>query len=66
VALFRERGVRYLVTSTPRLGTRSFGTNLMESVLVALAGKGRALQPAEVEEMIAALGWKPNIEALNP
>jgi hypothetical protein len=65
VALFRERGVSYLVTSTPRLGTRSFGTNLMESVLVALAGKGRALEPPEIEEMLEALGWHPNLEKLN-
>jgi hypothetical protein len=65
VALFRERGVSYLVTSTPRLGTRSFGTNLMESVLVALAGKGRALEPDEVEELLDALGWGPNLEKLN-
>ncbi len=65
VRLFRERGVRYLVTSTPRLGTRSFGTNVMEAVLVALAGKGRALEPAEAQEMIALLGWRPNIERLN-
>ena len=65
VALFRERGVSYLVTSTPRLGTRSFGTNLMEAVLVALAGKGRPLEPPEVEEMLQALGWHPNLEKLN-
>ena len=65
VQLFRERGVSYLVTSTPRLGTRSFGTNVMESVLVALAGKGRALEPDEVEEMLSALGWEPNVEKLN-
>jgi len=64
VNLFRERGVRYLITSTPRLGTRSFGTNLMESVLVALAGKGRALDESEVVEMLAALQWEPNVEAL--
>lgn len=66
VQLFRERGVRYLVTSTPRLGARSFGTNLMESVLVALAGKGRALEHAEIEELLSALGWHPNLEKLNP
>jgi len=65
VALFCKRGVAYLVTSTPRLGTRSFGTNVMESALVALAGKGRALDPHEVEEMLEALGWQPRLEKLN-
>ena len=37
VAFLRERGVRRLVTTTPRLGGRSFGTNVMEAMLVALA-----------------------------
>lgn len=65
VALYRERGVRYLVTSTPRLGTRSFGTNVMEAVLVALAGKGRPLESHEVRELLDALGWRPNVEKLS-
>jgi hypothetical protein len=65
VELFRSRGVRYLVTSTPRLEGRTFGTNLMECVLVALAGQGRALRPAEVEALLEELGWRPNIEKLN-
>lgn len=65
VEAFRERGVRYLVTSTPRLEGRSFGTNMMESALVAIAGKGRPLTTAELEEMIAQLGLKPTLEQLN-
>jgi len=64
VALFRERGVRYLITSTPRLGERSFGTNLMECTLVALSGKGRPLMMQEVDALLDQLGWKPNIERL--
>ena len=43
VELFRSAGVSHLVTSTPRLEGRSFGTNMMEAALVALAGKGRPL-----------------------
>lgn len=64
MALFAERGVSYLVTSTPRLGTRTFGANVMEAVLVALSGKGRPLERAEVEELLEALGWGPNLERL--
>ncbi|OGO05980.1 MAG: hypothetical protein A2Y73_06720 [Chloroflexi bacterium RBG_13_56_8] len=41
------------------------GTNLMETTLVALAGKGRPLKPHEVEEMLDALGWHPNLEKPN-
>jgi len=38
VALFRQVGVKYLLTSTPVLNGRSFGTNMMEAALVAAAG----------------------------
>ncbi|RLC74922.1 MAG: quinate 5-dehydrogenase [Chloroflexi bacterium] len=65
VEAFRERGVRYLVTSTPRLEGRSFGTNMMESALVAVAGKGRPLTTDELEDMIAQLGLKPTLQRLN-
>jgi hypothetical protein len=37
--IFGEAGVRYLVTTTPVLDGRSFGTNLMEAGLVAAAGR---------------------------
>ncbi len=65
VEAFRKRGVRYLVTSTPRLEGRSFGTNMMESALVAIAGKGRPLTTDELEEMIARLDLKPTLQRLN-
>lgn len=65
VAIFRQAGVRYLVTSTPRLGGRSFGTNMMEAMMVAVSGKGRPLTDAELEDLIDELGFHPNIEPLN-
>ncbi len=65
VELLRERGVRYLVTTTPRLEGRSFGTNVMEAALVALAGKGRPLTTEEIEALIAELDMKPTIEKLS-
>ncbi len=37
--LLRERGVATLVTTTPEMGGRSFGTNILEGVLTALSGK---------------------------
>lgn len=66
VAAFRATGARYLVTTTPRLEGRSFGTNMMEAMLVATSGKGRKLTDEELTEMIDLLGFKPNIELLNP
>lgn len=66
VEAFRQRGVRYLVTSTPRLEGRSFGTNMMEAALVAVAGKGRPLTTAELQEMLVQLDMKPTLQRLNP
>lgn len=39
VKLFKQAGVKYLVTSTPVLEGRSFGTNMMEAALVAATGR---------------------------
>lgn len=64
VELLRARGVRYLVTTTPRIQGRSFGTNVMEATLVALAGKGRPLRQDEIEAMVAELDLRPTIERL--
>lgn len=67
VAALRRRGVSWLVTTTPVYGGRSFGTNVMEAVLVALLGK----RPEEITaedylEMIRRLDLKPAIRALDP
>ncbi len=65
VKLFRELGVRYLVTSTPVLDGRSFGTNMMEAALVAVAAKGRALTRQELSAMLDQLGFVPQLQQLN-
>jgi hypothetical protein len=65
VELFRKCGVKYLVTTTPVMDGRSFGTNMMEAALVALAGKGRALTWPELTELIDKLGFEPQIQELN-
>jgi hypothetical protein len=65
VEQFKKAGVKYLVTTTPVLEGRSFGTNMMEAALVALAGKGRALSYDELKEMIAKLGFEPQLQELN-
>jgi hypothetical protein len=65
VEAFRQRGVRYLVTSTPRVEGRSFGTNMMEAALVAIAGKGRPLTTDELQEMLEQLDLKPTLQRLN-
>jgi hypothetical protein len=65
VELFRKCGVRYLVTTTPVLDGRSFGTNMMESALIALSGKKRVLKPDEYEELLKKLKFEPSLQELN-
>lgn len=65
VALFRQVGVKYLVTSTPVLDGRSFGTNMMEAALIAVSGKKRALTHEEINELLKQLHFKPQLQALN-
>lgn len=65
VQLFRQAGVKYLVTTTPVLEGRSFGTNMMEAALIAASGKGRALTYAELDELLEKLGFEPQLQELN-
>lgn len=65
VETFRKAGVKYLVTTTPVLEGRSFGTNMMEAALVAISGKGRPLTWPELTEMIDKLGFEPQLQELN-
>ena len=65
VDLFRQRGTRYLVTTTPVMDGRSFGTNMMEAALVAVAGKGRVLTHEELTGLIAQQGFEPKLLHLN-
>jgi len=65
VELFRKAGVKYLVTTTPVLEGRSFGTNMMEAALVAISGKGRPLSLEEYSVLLEKLKFEPNIQELN-
>lgn len=65
VAFLKARGIKYLITTTPLLDGRTFGANMMEAALVAVAGKGRALTAAELNELIDRLGFEPTIQKLN-
>lgn len=65
VEIFRQAGIKYLITSTPVLQGRSFGTNMMEAALVAIAGKGRKLTHAELIELLDKLGFEPQLQELN-
>ena len=61
IEMLREAGVKRAYTSTPNIGGESFGTNVMEGVLVALLGKRpEELTPADYEDALNRLNWKPN------
>ena len=63
--LFRKLGVKYLVTTTPVLEGRSFGTNMMEAALVAISGKGRPLKRDEYADLLTRLNLEPQLQELN-
>jgi len=65
VMLFRQVGIKYLITSTPVLEGRSFGTNMMEAALIAVSGKGRKLTNEELSQMLDQLGFQPQLQELN-
>lgn len=65
VKLMKERGVELLVTTTPELNGRSFGTNVMEAVLVCIAGKApEDMTPEDYNTLLDKIGFKPRIEYL--
>ena len=65
VEFLRQRGVKYLITTTPNLDGRTFGTNMLEAALIAIAGKGRVLTTNELNALINQLGLEPQLQELN-
>jgi len=61
IALLKTRGVKAVITTTPRYDGRSFGTNTTEAMLTAYAGKGRRLSDEELNGLIDELGLKPTV-----
>lgn len=63
--MLRQRGVHTLVTTTPEIAGRSFGTNVLESMLVALIGpREYPVSPQEYEDMLNELHIEPRIKSL--
>jgi hypothetical protein len=72
VAMFRACGVRILVTTTPVLEGRSFGTNMMEAAIIAATGRREAVDynhPGSYYEWMAGLveqlGLQPQVQELD-
>lgn len=63
--MLRQAGVKVLVTTTPCLEGRSFGTNVMEAMLVALRGSDKPLAAAEYLELLERYNIESSVEYLN-
>ncbi|MGD8402981.1 MAG: hypothetical protein PVJ21_04935 [Anaerolineales bacterium] len=61
IELLKARGVKTVITTTPRYEGRSFGTNMMEAALTAFAGKGRRLSDDELNGLIDELRLMPTV-----
>jgi hypothetical protein len=62
----KKRNLHILVTVTPRLEGRSFGTNVMEATLLALMDKPQSeVTDADFQDLIDRIPLQPNIEVLN-
>ena len=65
IHFLRERGISTLVTTTPNIDGRSFGTNVMEALLVALLERPVAdITPADYLQLLDKVGFVPRIEHL--
>lgn len=69
--LFKNAGVRYLITTTPIVDGRSYGTNMMEAaILTALDWKEPVSYAnpngyfTKMSQVVAELGLKPNLKEL--
>lgn len=66
VEFLRQRHVRELITTTPNIEGRSFGTNVMEALLVALLNKPLAeITTEDYNRMLDKIGFVPRREMLD-
>jgi hypothetical protein len=66
VQMLKNRGAKLLVTSTPEFDGRSYGTNVMEALIVSLSGKKPEELTADMYmDMISQFGIKHRVEHLN-
>jgi hypothetical protein len=66
VAELQKRNLHILVTTTPRLNGRSFGTNVMETVLRVLIDKPyHQVTDNNFRDLMQQVGLKPELHVLN-
>jgi hypothetical protein len=63
----RKRGVWLLITDGPDMGGRSFATNVLQGVIVAVTGRRpEDITAAEYLQTALRAGFLPRIEELHP
>ncbi|MHB8730436.1 MAG: quinate 5-dehydrogenase [bacterium] len=66
-AALRRRGARRLITAAPEMEGRSFATNVLEGIVVALSGRRTdTMTPAEIIDWLQRAGVRPRVETLTP
>ena len=64
-AELKARGVKTLVTTTPEIGGRSYGTNLLEAILITLAAKNpQEMGTGEYENLLESYNLVPRVKML--
>jgi hypothetical protein len=60
--LLAQRGISRVVTTTPDMGGRSFGTNVIEALLVSILGKAvDNIKPDDYYHLLSEMNLKPGI-----
>jgi len=66
VALLWELGLATLITTTPELNGRTFGTNVLEGIIVAHFQRcPEELTRDDYLRALSEMGWKPTVRKLN-
>jgi hypothetical protein len=61
----RRRRAGLLITVSPEMDGRSFATNVLEGIVLALSGR-RDLRPQEYVQWLLRAGFRPRVETLTP
>lgn len=65
LVLLKQRGISKVITTTPDMGGRSFGTNVIEALMVSLMGKPiDQIKPENYYAMLKELNMKPGVTDL--
>lgn len=65
VKILKDRGAKLLITTTPDMGGRSFGTNVIEALMVAIMQKPiNDISPNDYYAMLKELDLKPGVVRL--